>query len=226
MSDPTKTSGTGELTAAQRHLHAVIDNVPAMIGYWDKNLRNRFGNQAYASWFGVQPVQLPGKHIRAVIGEINYHLNLPYITQALHGLYQQFERAIPTPDGARIRYSLTQYIPDIVTGDVQGFYAIVTDISDIKKADLSRLESEQQMRIAAIAFETQQGMFVTSASKVILQVNRSFTEITGYTAEEAIGQTPLLLKSGHHDPAFYAAMWDAINRTGSCLLYTSDAADE
>ena len=215
MLDPTTTRGTGEGAATQRHLRAVIDNVPAMIGYWDKDLRNRFGNHAYSSWFGIHPAQLPGKHIREVIGEINYHLNLPYLTQALHGLYQQFERAIPTPDGKRTRHSLVQYIPDIVVGDVQGFYAIVTDISDIKNAELSLRESEEQTRIAAIAFETQQGMFVTSASKVILQVNRSFTEITGYTAEEAIGQTPLLLKSGHHDPAFYAAMWDAINRTGS-----------
>ena len=215
MLDPTTTRGTGEGAATQRHLRAVIDNVPAMIGYWDKDLRNRFGNHAYSSWFGIHPAQLPGKHIREVIGEKNYHLNLPYLTQALHGLYQQFERAIPTPDGTRTRHSLVQYIPDIVAGDVQGFYAIVTDISDIKSAELSLKKSEEQTRIAAIAFETQQGMFVTNANKVILQVNQSFTEITGYAAEEAIGQTPRLLKSGEHDQAFYAAMWDTINRTGS-----------
>ncbi len=215
MSDPTTTSGTGELAAAQRHLRAVIDNVPAMFGYWDKDLRNRFGNQAYLSWFGVHPAQLNGKHIREVIGESNYHLNLPYITKALHGLYQQFERAIPTPDGARIRHSLAQYIPDIVTGEVQGFYAIVTDISDIKNAELSHLKNEEQLRIAAIAFETQQGMFVTDADKVILRVNQAFTEITGYSAQEAVGQTPRLLNSGHHDQAFYAAMWDNINRADS-----------
>ncbi|MEI7535778.1 MAG: hypothetical protein WCJ76_01135, partial [Comamonadaceae bacterium] len=40
MPDPTTKRGTEELAAAQRHLRAVIDNVPAMIGYWDKNLRN------------------------------------------------------------------------------------------------------------------------------------------------------------------------------------------
>ncbi len=215
MSDTTTTSGTGELAAARRDLRAVIDNVPAMIGYWNKDLRNRFGNQAYSTWFGLNPAQLPGKHIREVIGETNYHLNLPYITNALHGLYQRFERAIPTPDGAGIRHSLAQYIPDIVTGDVQGFYAIVTDISDIRNAELSLRKSEEQARIAAIAFETQQGMFITDADKVILRVNKAFSEITGYSAEEAVGQTPRLLNSGQHDRAFYVAMWNSINRTGS-----------
>ena len=54
----------------------------------------------------------------------------------------------------------------------------------------------------------------TDAQNVILRVNKAFTEITGYTAEEVIGKTPSLLGSGRHDPAFYAAMWDSIKRTG------------
>ena len=73
---------------------------------------------------------------------------------------------------------------------------------------------DEQQRIASIAFESSKGMFVTNAQKVILRVNKAFTEITGYTAEEVIGKTPSLLGSGRHDPAFYAAMWDSIKRTG------------
>ena len=74
---------------------------------------------------------------------------------------------------------------------------------------------QERQRIAAAAFETQQGMFVTNVEKVILRVNKAFTEITGFSAEEAVGQTPRLLNSGHHDGTFYAAMWDSIKRTGS-----------
>ena len=55
---------------------------------------------------------------------------------------------------------------------------------------------------------------VTDANSVILQVNRAFTEITGYTAEEAVGKTPSLLESGRHDADFYRAMWETIRRTG------------
>ena len=78
-----------------------------------------------------------------------------------------------------------------------------------------RRQAETDLRIAATAFEAQEGMFVTDAHGVILRVNRAFTKITGYTAEEVIGKNPRLLQSGHHDADFYAAMWETINSTGA-----------
>jgi len=81
---------------------------------------------------------------------------------------------------------------------------------------LTRLKrSEEGLRIAATAFESHDGMVITDANGVILRVNRAFTEITGYAAEEAVGQTPKLLQSGRHDSAFYAKMWESIKRTGT-----------
>ncbi|WP_054773199.1 putative bifunctional diguanylate cyclase/phosphodiesterase [Methylogaea oryzae] len=58
-------------------------------------------------------------------------------------------------------------------------------------------------------------MIITDADCVILRVNQAFTDITGYTAEEAIGRKMNLLKSGRHDAAFYKAMWQSIADTGS-----------
>ncbi len=72
-----------------------------------------------------------------------------------------------------------------------------------------------ELQIAATAFEASVGIMVTDARCVIQRVNGTLIEHTGYTAEELIGQTPSLLKSGHHDTAFYAAMWESINLTGS-----------
>ncbi len=78
-----------------------------------------------------------------------------------------------------------------------------------------QLQSAQDdLRIAAIAFESQEGTLVTDAQGVILRVNRAFTTITGYSPQEAIGQTPRILKSGRHGPEFYAAMQNALNTTG------------
>ena len=79
----------------------------------------------------------------------------------------------------------------------------------------TRRQSEEDLRIAATAFESQEGIVVTDANDVILRVNRAFTEITGYSPEDAVGQKMNMLKSDHHDPDFYAGMWQSILRNGA-----------
>ena len=74
--------------------------------------------------------------------------------------------------------------------------------------------ANKELSIAATVFESQEGMMVTDASTVIIRVNRAFTHITGYSAEDAVGQTPRLLSSGMQSKKFYATMWDSINHTG------------
>jgi diguanylate cyclase (GGDEF)-like protein/PAS domain S-box-containing protein len=81
------------------------------------------------------------------------------------------------------------------------------------RAEHSR--AEEQIQIAATAFEAQEGIVITDADQVVLRVNRAFTDITGYPADEVIGLTPRLLSSGHHDASFYRAMWNRINAEGS-----------
>jgi len=69
--------------------------------------------------------------------------------------------------------------------------------------------------IADTVFEhTAEAILVTDAENRIVRVNPAFTAITGYRPEEVIGQDPGLLKSGRHDAAFYAAMWQSLNDTG------------
>jgi diguanylate cyclase (GGDEF)-like protein/PAS domain S-box-containing protein len=83
---------------------------------------------------------------------------------------------------------------------------------------LLAIESEQaelNLRLAATAFESHEGMLVTDAKNLILRVNQAFTKITGYTAEDVIGKNPRLLSSGRQDAGFYAAMWECIQLTGS-----------
>jgi diguanylate cyclase (GGDEF)-like protein/PAS domain S-box-containing protein len=75
--------------------------------------------------------------------------------------------------------------------------------------------ANKKLSIAAIIFESQEGMFVTDANSLILRVNNAFTQITGYSQEEVIGQSPQLLSSGRHDKAFYSSMWENINASGA-----------
>jgi diguanylate cyclase (GGDEF)-like protein/PAS domain S-box-containing protein len=79
----------------------------------------------------------------------------------------------------------------------------------------ARRAAEADLRIAAAAFESPEGMMVTDASCRILKVNKAFSDITGYSREEVIGQRPSLLSSGRHDAAYYQAMWDSVNAKGS-----------
>ncbi len=88
-----------------------------------------------------------------------------------------------------------------------GVQGIGRDISERK-----RLETD--LRIAATAFESQESLLITDANGVILRVNKAFTKCTGYTAEEVVGQTPRLFKSGRHGADFYRTMWEDIHRTG------------
>lgn len=68
--------------------------------------------------------------------------------------------------------------------------------------------------LAAIAFEIQEGIIVTDTQKVILQVNPAFTRLTGFSSEEAVGQTPRMLSSGLQDPHFYQRMWQSVEHNG------------
>jgi diguanylate cyclase (GGDEF)-like protein/PAS domain S-box-containing protein len=78
-----------------------------------------------------------------------------------------------------------------------------------------RKQADAHLRIAAIAFESNEPMVITDANNIILQVNQAFTKSTGYTKEEAVGQKINLLKSGRHGEAFYKAIWETIERTGT-----------
>ena len=67
-----------------------------------------------------------------------------------------------------------------------------------------QLEARQsELDIAASAFEVQEGVIVTDANNIILRVNKSFTKLTGYTAEEVMGKTLGMLISIRHDEQFY-----------------------
>lgn len=75
----------------------------------------------------------------------------------------------------------------------------VQDITERKRV-------EEDLRIAAIAFEGQEGMVITDEHRTILRVNHAFTRITGYSREEALGKQTSLLKSGLHGASFYEDM--------------------
>jgi len=78
-----------------------------------------------------------------------------------------------------------------------------------------RRRAEEGQRLAASVFaHAHEGICVTDAEERIVDVNPRFCELTGYSAEEVLGRTPRLLKSGYQSAEFYKAMWQAISRDG------------
>jgi PAS domain S-box-containing protein len=107
------------------------ENTDAMIAFWDKDLVCRFANLAYIKWFGVTPEDLIDKiTLPELLGPI-YSKNFPYISNALKGKVQVFERELRQTDGS-IHNTLATYTPELVEGHVIGFFAHVVDISSIK----------------------------------------------------------------------------------------------
>ncbi|MHB0926640.1 MAG: PAS domain S-box protein, partial [Gallionellaceae bacterium] len=73
-------------------------------------------------------------------------------------------------------------------------------------------EREAALSVAAIAFEIEEGMIVTDRNEVIIRVNRVFTKLTGYSAEEAIGKTLPIFKFDSQDAEFYQHMRESLHR--------------
>ena len=93
-------------------------------------------------------------------------------------------------------------------GRLIGVLGVARDITE-------RNKTEEQLRIAAAAFEAQEGIAILAADRRILRVNRAFSAITGYANEEVVGKTPTQLRSDKHDDVFYQTLWDRIERKGS-----------
>ncbi|MFZ4481641.1 MAG: EAL domain-containing protein, partial [Rhodoferax sp.] len=191
----------------RRFLDTVNDNVQANIYVKDEDGRYLYVNRAAATVFG--------RPIADILGKSDIEIHPPQTARKLmafdsevrlNGVRHAAEEMVPDESGAP-RYYWSVKMPIAVLNHPHALIGFSTDITQRKVA-------EEAQRIASTAFESQQSTYITDANKVILRVNKAFTEVTGYTLQEAVGQTPALLKSGRQNAAFYTAMWDSIRRTG------------
>jgi PAS domain S-box-containing protein len=173
---------TAELETARHDLQTVLDSVPSMIGYWDKSLRNRVANRAYGDWFGVDPGNLQGRPMQDLLGEKLFELNRPYIEGALAGERQHFERSIPRVDNSGMRHSLANYIPDVVDGEVRGFYVIVHDVTEVVES--RQAIAQERERLQHIIEGTNVGTWEWNVQTGEVVVNERWAEMIGYSRQE------------------------------------------
>ncbi|PND58339.1 hypothetical protein CRM90_06735 [Mycobacterium sp. ENV421] len=168
-----------------RQLWQLINHLPGIVGYWDRNLRNRIANDAYLQYFAMAPHQVHGRHIREVVGETVYALNLPYIMGALAGREQLFEREIVGLGGVT-RRTLLAYIPNIVDGDVHGFYVQGTDLTAEAQAERTLDDARRLFEISMA--NAPYGKAVGMTTGELLLANPALCALTGYDADELVGR--------------------------------------
>ena len=192
----------------QQLLAAIIHNSADVIFVKDLDGRYLLFNQAAERVTGRARAEVLGFDDTALFpAEQAQRLRANDCQMLASDLASTYEELVHTVAGERIYLATKGPLRD-GEGRVFGLFGISRDIT-------ARKQAEEELRIAATAFESQLGMMVTNEDRVILRVNQAFTDITGYSATEAVGQTPHVLSSGRHDAAFYAVMWEEITVRGS-----------
>lgn len=131
---------------------AMADAVPILISYVDREQRYRFVNRAYELWFGVDRSQIEGKTLAEVLGQAAYERLRHHVARALAGETLTFEGEVDYRD-AGVRHVEARYVPHVGrNGDIPGYYVLVTDISDRKKAEgeLARTLAGERRRAALL----------------------------------------------------------------------------
>lgn len=198
------------LTENEKRLSLILDTAPYGIQELNISGEVTYSNPALADIMDTSPDSLIGKKVWDLGFSVNDRSLLEENYYAL-----LLEQTAPAPFVMKYRQASGQelWLEAIWnykrndSGDIVGLISIVADISD--KLEANRLLSQS----AEIIQNTSEGIIITDSNKTIVDVNPAFSSITGYSAEEAIGNTPELLKSNQHEPAFYQRMWHAIHTT-------------
>ena len=152
--------------------------------------------------------ELEGRYLEDLLGDEEAARIRDYLQLALeHRQPPLVEYRLQTALGERVYEGRARRLER----DIDGRPAILWLGRDVTE----RKQFELEKRIAAIAFESQQGMFVTDSQTRILRVNKAFTAITGYQPEDVLGQQAGILGSGRQDATFYQQMWHAIQEQDS-----------
>ncbi|MDP3267708.1 MAG: EAL domain-containing protein [Legionella sp.] len=167
-------------------------------------------NAQELTWLGYKQQEVIGqlKFIDVLTAESREHYISHIENQLKTGITQDIDLALIS--NTQVIKHVTLYVTPVLDsdGELIKHRAVLFNIDERKSI-------EKQLKIATTAFEFQQGVIVTDANCIILQVNHAFTRITGYAAEDVIGQVPRLLNSGVQENTFYNDMWQSVTNTGS-----------
>ena len=197
------------LAFREEQLRLITDAMPAMIGYVGTDLRYRFANANYRKWFGLEPSQIVGLHMRELLGD-GYPPMEQHIARALAGETVSYERPFVARDG--VSYTMQpNYIPDFDSnGRLRGIAILVLDVTDRRRAEMA-VEDERR-RFETVLMEAPAAISVRGLDRTFSVVNPVYQavmgckDLVGRTAREAL---PFLERQG------YADLLDEVFTTGA-----------
>ncbi len=195
------------LDAAQARYFDLYDRAP--VGYCSISARGLIleANLTAAALLGVARKALADQPMTSFIfgaDQDAYYLHHKALLRG--GAAQSFELRLVKADGC-IFWAHLNTSAALGADGTPVLRVMLSDVSERRQAD-------DELRIAAVAFASQNGMVITDPQGVILRVNPAFTRLSGYSPHEAIGHTMALLKSGRHDDHFYQRMWTLLKEDG------------
>ena len=198
------------LTAIETDINRLFERVPFGSHSLDAEGTYRSVNALELAWLGYTRDEVVGKKklMDFLTPASQEKFRARFSGMGLNATVANLELELVRRDGSSMPVSLSSMGHTDTEDRLLHHRALVFDLTE------SRAQKVKQL-VSAAAFESLSGMFVTDSKQVILQVNSAFTELTGYSAQEAIGQTPRLLSSGRHDKVFFQAMWATLKAHGN-----------
>ncbi len=165
----------------------VMNSLPVCISYLDHDCRYCYVNHSYQRWFGFSPDEIYGKRLMDVIGQPAYQLVKPYIDRVLTGETVTYETTIPYTQGGS-RHIRATLIPDINENKIiQGYYALIVDLSDRHQLERDLQESKQKYQTLFEILPI--GVSITDAAGNLLEANPASEQILGISANEHTQRT-------------------------------------
>ncbi|MES2904954.1 MAG: PAS domain S-box protein [Pseudomonadota bacterium] len=165
------------LRDSEYRLQSMADALPALVAFVDQDHRYQFCNRAYEEWFGRSTDEIVGHHVRELVGDDAYQRVLPFIERALGGESFSFETMLPYRLGGS-RYVHVEYLAQKGADEsVEGYYALVTDITEQQKAADALRESEAYLR--AVFAQLSEGVIIADTNGKLALVNRAAETIHG-----------------------------------------------
>jgi diguanylate cyclase (GGDEF)-like protein/PAS domain S-box-containing protein len=198
-----------ELRESHIKLQSVLDHSPALISIKDLQGVVLIANRQFSL--------LDAPPLNELIGRSVFDIFPKDVAQALWENDQaavradstiEVEEVVSHKDGTLHTYLTLKFPVRDSVGEVFGTCAISTDITERKHA-------EAKLKLAASVFShAREGITITDAAGNIIDVNATFSDITGYSREDVIGQNPRILRSGRQGPEFYADLWRSLEVKG------------